>query len=81
MGNNAMNALHKPIIHKEGKSKNTDSLYQASDFNSEACKTQVSMRPLASDGDILVKGEIFISVFKSSTVEQQISCARRVVHC
>ncbi len=34
-----------PLIHIEGKSKNTDNLYQASDFNGEACKTQASMRP------------------------------------
>ncbi len=39
MGNNSMNALYTQI------SKNTDNLYQASDFNSEACKIQASMRP------------------------------------
>ncbi len=38
MGNNAMNALYTQ------RRKNTDNLHQASDFNSEACKTQAPMR-------------------------------------
>ncbi len=39
MGNNAMNALYTQ------RKKNTDNLYEASDFNGEACKTQASLRP------------------------------------
>ncbi len=35
---NAMNALYTQ------RRKNTDNIYQASDFNSEACKTQAPMR-------------------------------------
>ncbi len=34
-----------PLVNKEGKRKNTDNLYQSSDFNSEACKTQPSHLP------------------------------------
>ncbi len=39
MGNNAIHALYTQ------RRKNTDNLYQASDFNSETFKTQASMRP------------------------------------
>ncbi len=34
-----------PLVNKEGKMKNTDNLYQSSDFNGEACKTQPSHLP------------------------------------
>ncbi len=49
---------HECPLYERRKSKNTDNLYQASDFNSEACKTQASIRPLASELQPCLMGEL-----------------------